>query len=134
MAADTAGTYRLARTRREALNRTKLMQTVVKIGFVGAGGIVERHLEVLRRFPDVRIAAIADADGARAKDVAARYGAMAFETVKDMLCQGGIDALYICVPPFAHGPAERAAIAAGVPFFVEKPITHNLALIEALSD
>jgi myo-inositol 2-dehydrogenase/D-chiro-inositol 1-dehydrogenase len=32
----------------------------------------------------------------------------------------------VCVPPFAHGPAERAVIAAGLPMFVEKPLAADL--------
>ncbi|MET0425041.1 MAG: Gfo/Idh/MocA family oxidoreductase, partial [Actinoplanes sp.] len=38
----------------------------------------------------------------------------------------GLDAVYVCVPPFAHGPAERAVVAAGIPLFVEKPISVDL--------
>ena len=45
-----------------------------------------------------------------------------------MLAVLDLDALWICVPPFAHGAPERAAIAAGLPFFVEKPISLDAAL------
>ena len=39
-----------------------------------------------------------------------------------------LDALWICVPPFAHGAPERAAIARGLPFFVEKPVSLDAEL------
>jgi predicted dehydrogenase len=32
----------------------------------------------------------------------------------------------VCVPPFAHGPPEHAVVAAGLPFFVEKPLALDL--------
>jgi predicted dehydrogenase len=33
-----------------------------------------------------------------------------------------VDAVYILLPPFAHGPAELACLARRKPFFVEKPV------------
>jgi predicted dehydrogenase/threonine dehydrogenase-like Zn-dependent dehydrogenase len=103
------------------------------VGFIGAGGIAERHLEVLRRFRDVRLAAVTDVDLARATEVAARYGTEAYDSVDAMIAGAKLDAVFICVPPFAHGPAERSVIAAGLPFFVEKPITLDLDLAEELA-
>ena len=50
-----------------------------------------------------------------------------------MLDAVALDALYICVPPFAHGDPERAAIAAGLPFFVEKPVSLDLATAEEIA-
>jgi predicted dehydrogenase len=32
------------------------------------------------------------------------------------------DAVYLCLPPFAHGEPERALLDLGIPFFVEKPL------------
>ncbi|KWX10711.1 oxidoreductase, partial [Carbonactinospora thermoautotrophica] len=43
-------------------------------------------------------------------------------------------ALYICVPPYAHGPAEFAAVEAGVPFFVEKPLATDLRTAEEIAE
>ena len=51
-----------------------------------------------------------------------------------MLAALDLDALWICVPPFAHGAPERAAIAAGLPFFVEKPISLDAALAREIDE
>src|SRR5262249_36713213 len=40
---------------------------------------------------------------------------------------------YIILPPFAHGPAERAAIERGVPFFVEKPVGNDLGVCREIA-
>jgi predicted dehydrogenase len=40
----------------------------------------------------------------------------------ELLAAERLDAVYICVPPFAHGAPELAAIEAGLAFFVEKPV------------
>jgi len=105
----------------------------LRIGFVGAGGIAHRHFGVLEGFEDVAVAAIADTDEARAADAAARFGARAYPDHEAMLAAEELDALYICVPPFAHGAPERAAIARGLPFFVEKPVAIDLATAEEIA-
>lgn len=107
--------------------------TKTRIGFIGVGGIAQRHLGVLEQFEDVELAGFADVDFDRAVDAASRFGARAFANHDDMLAHGSLDAIYICIPPFAHGAAERAVIAKDLPFFVEKPISLDLALAEALA-
>src|SRR5215207_7665818 len=96
--------------------------TPTRIGFIGAGGIAGRHLGNLLSFPDVSVVAIADPDQERAQMQAARCNASVYTSHQEMLASEMLDALYICVPPFAHGAPEEAAIRAGLPFFVEKPI------------
>ena len=105
-----------------------------RIGFIGVGGIAHRHLGVLEQFEDVTLAAFADLDFARAEETASRFGARAYADHAVMLEAGDLDAVYICIPPFAHGEAERAVIAKGLPFFVEKPLSLDLALAESLAD
>ena len=108
-------------------------ERVTRIGFIGAGGIAHRHFGVLDQFDDVEIVAIADVDEARAQEAAARFGARAFADADAMLRAVDLDALYICVPPFAHGAPERSAIGAGLPFFVEKPVALDLAVAEEIA-
>ena len=101
-----------------------------RIAFIGAGGIAHRHFGVLERFADVEIVAVADVDFARSTEAAARVGARAFDDASRMLAAITVDALYICVPPFAHGEPERLAIEHGLPFFVEKPVALDLGTAE----
>ena len=133
MADATATVYQRALSDRRADQHKPAVQSLTRIGIVGAGGIAGRHLGVLTSFPDVAVVAVADTDHARAAALAAPLGATAFDSVDAMLNDVTLDALFICVPPFAHGPAERAAIAAGLPFFVEKPLTADLATAEAIA-
>ena len=109
-------------------------ERVTRIGFIGAGGIANRHFGVLEQFEDVSIVAVTDVDLARAEQAAERFGARAFDDADAMLAAVDLDALYICVPPFAHGAPERAALAAGLPFFVEKPVALDLDTAEAIAD
>ncbi len=134
MAATVAGTYRQALRRHRITQGAGQMQRTTRVGFVGAGGIAARHLGVLRDFDDVAVVAVADPDADRARGMAEGLGAQVYADPEAMIAGEDLDAVFICVPPFAHGPAERAAIAAGMPFFVEKPITLDLALAEEIAD
>jgi predicted dehydrogenase len=76
---------------------------------------------VLSGLPDVQVVGVTDVVPAAAAALAEQHGGEVFAGVGELL-EAGLDAAYVCVPPFAHGDAERAVIAAGVPLFVEKPI------------
>ena len=123
MAGDTLAVYRAARAKKE-----KPPMDSIRLGFIGAGGIAHRHFGVLGSMPDVQVVAICDTDHARAQGAADRMGATAYQDHDTMLAAHDLDAVYICVPPFAHGAPERACITRGLPFFVEKPITLDVDL------
>jgi predicted dehydrogenase len=105
-----------------------------RVGLVGAGAVGRRHAGVLAGFPDVDLAGVADVDGNSAAALAQSCGTLPYERAEALLEGAALDAIYICVPPFGHGPPERAAIAAGVPFFVEKPLAADWDTPAALSD
>ncbi|MFN8096653.1 MAG: glycosyltransferase [Vicinamibacteria bacterium] len=121
MAADTAALYRYVL--RPQARRRRTFPMPLRLGFIGAGGIAHRHFGVLASMDDVTVAGVADPDAARAREAAERTGARAFACHEEMLDALDLDALWICVPPFAHGAPERAALARGLPFFVEKPLS-----------
>ncbi|MFG1928454.1 Gfo/Idh/MocA family protein [Cryptosporangium sp. NPDC048952] len=95
--------------------------TRYRVGFVGAGGVATRHASVLAEFPDVAIVGVVDPNPDTARALSESYGATVEENVDDLLALEP-DAVYVCVPPFAHGAAETTVLAAGVPLFVEKPL------------
>jgi myo-inositol 2-dehydrogenase/D-chiro-inositol 1-dehydrogenase len=94
---------------------------ICRIGLIGAGNVARRHAQVLKSFPDVHLAGITDVVPEAAAALACDAGCRAFADVGELL-SAGVDAAYVCVPPFAHGPAETAVLSAGVPLFVEKPL------------
>jgi len=105
----------------------------LQVGFVGAGGVARRHVEVLNGFDDVAVVAVADPVREAAEELAAvAGGADVFADVDALLGGAAVEALYVCVPPFAHGPPEQAALAAGIPFFVEKPLSVDLGTAETI--
>ncbi|GAB1690913.1 hypothetical protein KRM28CT15_27160 [Krasilnikovia sp. M28-CT-15] len=87
--------------------------------------MAQRHARVLSGLPNVQLVGVTDVLPEAARRLADAHGASVLPDVAALLGEG-LDAVYVCVPPFAHGPAERAVIAAGVPLFVEKPISVDL--------
>ncbi|MGC4846486.1 Gfo/Idh/MocA family protein [Micromonospora sp. DT15] len=104
-----------------------------RVGLVGAGGVAQRHARVLAEFDDVELVGVTDVAPETASALAAQHGGRAFADVAALL-DADLDAVYVCVPPFAHGPAEEAVIEAGVPMFVEKPVAVDLSTAERIAD
>ncbi|MFC4018707.1 Gfo/Idh/MocA family protein [Micromonospora sp. GCM10011542] len=104
-----------------------------RVGLVGAGGVAQRHARVLTGFDDVELLGVTDVAPEAAAALTTSSGGRVFADVAELL-EAGPDAVYVCVPPFAHGPAEEAVIAAGVPMFVEKPVAVDLATAERIAD
>lgn len=98
----------------------------MRIGLIGTGRIGAFHAEVLSRHSAVSSLVVADADAARAAEVAGRTGARA-APVDDLFASGtGVDALVIASATAAHAGLIGRAARAGLPTFCEKPIALDL--------
>jgi predicted dehydrogenase len=104
----------------------------VRVGLVGAGAVGARHARTLSGFDDVEIVGVHDPDAVVAGALAEGLGVPALGS-PDALLAGRPDAVWLCVPPFAHGELESALVRAGVPFFVEKPLAADLAVAERVA-
>lgn len=102
----------------------------VRVGFIGTGGIAGAHRRALAQIANAQMVAFCDTDETRAQTAAAEHGGQAYTDYRAMLADAALDAVYICLPPFAHGEYEDAVIDAGLPFFIEKPIDIDLARAE----
>ncbi len=103
------------------------------IGIIGAGRMGALRAEALaQHVPEARVLAIADANPAAARQVAARLGIpRATDDVGDLLGDPAIEALLICSPTDSHAAWIQAGAAAGKQLFVEKPIALDLAQTDA---
>ena len=110
------------------------MNRTVRVGITGAGYIGGRHARVLARLPGADLVGIADLDVERAGGLADAVGVRSYPDTASLLDDADLDALYVCVPPFAHGEPERLAIEHGVSLFVEKPLALDVALAEEIAE
>ena len=103
------------------------------VGFVGAGGVAVRHARHLAELPNVRLAAVTDPVAEAAESFAEMTGAAAVSDLESLL-NTSPDAVYVCVPPHAHGPVEEQVLRAGAALFVEKPLGLDAPTAERIAD
>lgn len=108
----------------------------LRIGIIGTGWFGKKHAEILSAMEGVQVEAVCGTSKAKAADMAAELSIPnSFDNVTDMLDAGQLDAVYISVPPMAHGEMELQLIERGIPFFVEKPLGLDIELpTKILSD
>ncbi|MFE4858639.1 Gfo/Idh/MocA family oxidoreductase [Streptomyces sp. NPDC056670] len=103
----------------------------MRIALIGTGRIGAFHAGVLARHPEVAQLVVADADAARAAEVAALTGAEAAATVPEAFA--GADAVVIASATSAHAALIADAARAGLPAFCEKPVALDVpGTLEAL--
>jgi len=98
---------------------------MVKVGFIGAGGIARAHAKAISHIEEAKLVAFADVDLSRAEELARTYGAKGFTDYRDVLAMD-TDVIFVCTPPFLHKEHAIAAAQAGKDVFCEKPITASL--------
>jgi len=98
----------------------------LKVGFIGVGGIAQAHMPNVTAYKDTRIVGVCDVNKDRVKEAAGKLGAKGYASYKSMLKGQKVDAVYVCLPPAAHGNIELDLAQRGIPFCVEKPVHINL--------
>ena len=109
----------------------------VKVGFVGTGGMANAHISQVDTIEGATIVAFCDIEEERAKVAADRYGGQYYTDARRLIDETEVDAIYFCLPPFAHTDIERLAADSGRHIFVEKPVSmtidHGLSVLEAVN-
>ncbi len=104
----------------------------MRIAFIGTGGIARRHAIGLVKRDDVAFVGAQDIAPDRAEAFAAEYGGTAYADITEMLDASRPDAVWVCLPPFAHGEAEEALLERRIPFLVEKPVSNSIDTARAI--
>lgn len=98
--------------------------TPLRVAIVGAGWIATDHSVVLRKLGH-ELVAICDIDRARAEQLAPA-GSAVYEDWRELLDRETLDALWVTTPPLHHRGPATAAMEAGIPVFLEKPVARTL--------
>src|SRR5688500_12267526 len=102
-------------------------RAVLGMGVVGLGFMGRRYAQFVSQLEGMKLAGVVDVDCQLAERTAAEFGGRVFDSVESMAHSPEIDAVMVCTPEHVHVEPAVAALRAGKPTMVEKPIAHSLA-------
>lgn len=101
-----------------------MVRQAVRIGIIGAGVMGTKHAGYIAREQDATVVGVADPFTDALADT---LGVPHFENYHDLLGAPGVDAVIIANPNTAHVETTLAAIDAGIPSLLEKPVAATAA-------
>jgi predicted dehydrogenase len=107
---------------------TKHSAKKLRIGIVGAGGIVkQRHLPGLQALPNVQVVAVCNSRIESAQAVAREFDIPeVLHDWADLLDRPDLDIIWIGTPPVLHAPITISALEAGKHVFCQARMAMNL--------
>jgi predicted dehydrogenase len=106
-----------------------------RVGIIGTGWVAQdRHIPSFQSLPGVEVVGVYDRHLDRAEQVAARFGIGLVVRERDELLAAGLNAVSIATSPWSHAEHARAALAAGLHVFCEKPMALDLTEARSMAD
>ncbi|MDP6445839.1 MAG: Gfo/Idh/MocA family oxidoreductase, partial [Pirellulaceae bacterium] len=101
----------------------------VRWGVIGCGDVVKRRVaQAILNDPDSELTALCRRDASRLADFGREFGVERRHTCwRELIEQGGLDAVYIATPVSLHREQTMAAANAGLHVLVEKPMAMRAA-------
>ena len=107
----------------------------IRIGIIGLGGISAKHIKELSGYGDVRITAVCDIDPAaiaKKNETLHLPPEKCYRDYRDLIADPDVDAVEVCTPNYLHAEMAIAALKAGKPVNLEKPIAMNYEQARAI--
>ena len=100
------------------------MTEPLRLAVAGCGAIAQlAHLPVLSKMRGVRLVALCDNEGARARALADRFEVPdVFTDLEELLDSDAVDGLIVATPNHLHEPHVLSALRAGVDVLCERPL------------
>lgn len=108
------------------------MNTPVKVGVIGCGGISAVHMNCLCRMDNVCVAAVCDIRPERAKKAydychdTRGWEPAIYEDYHELIARADIDCVHLCTPHYLHAPMALEALKAGKYVLTEKPMATTI--------
>ncbi|MDB5198210.1 MAG: Gfo/Idh/MocA family oxidoreductase [Chitinophagaceae bacterium] len=106
----------------------------IKWGIIGCGDVTEvKSGPAFNKVKNSSLVAVMRRDGAKAKDYAQRHNVPKWYDDADALINDNeVNAIYVATPPSSHEEYTIAALNAGKPVYVEKPMAVNAAAAQRM--
>lgn len=108
----------------------------IKWGIIGCGDVTEvKSGPAFNKVNNSQLVAVMRRDAAKAADYAKRHGVPKwYSNASDLINDTDVNAIYIATPPLQHEEYTIAALAAGKPVYVEKPMALNSAAAQRMAE
>lgn len=93
-------------------------------GFIGCGAVTEKKSgPAFSKVEGSNVVAVMRRDGYKARDYAQRHGIDKwYNNAHDLINDPEVNAIYVATPPASHAEYSIAAMRAGKPVYIEKPM------------
>ncbi len=108
--------------------------TALGLGIVGLGFMGRRYAAFVSGIEGLRVTGVCDVDARLAREAAAEFGAAIYPDPAALASAPDVAGVMICTPEHLHTEPAMAALAAGKPLMIEKPIAHTLQSARAIAD
>ncbi len=110
--------------------------TLIRWGIIGCGDVTEKKSgPAFNKVPDSTLIAVMRRDTAKAKDYAARHAVPKwYDDANALINDPEVNAVYVATPPKYHEEYAMAAMQAGKPVYVEKPMATSLTACLRMQD
>ncbi|QEH38798.1 Glucose--fructose oxidoreductase precursor [Aquisphaera giovannonii] len=109
-----------------------MSRTPVRTALVGCGKVGRIQAQALRSLDTSEFVAACDPDPARAAAFAEEFGVRPFTDLRELLRDGGAEAVSICTPHPQHAAPAVLAAEAGAHVLVEKPLAASVDDCDAM--
>jgi len=108
----------------------------IRWGIIGCGDVTEiKSGPAFNKVKNSELIAVMRRNAAKAKDYAQRHGVSKwYSDASDLIKDPDINAIYIATPPSSHEEYTIAAVDAGKPVYVEKPMSVDGASAHRMAD
>lgn len=108
----------------------------VNWGIIGCGDVTEvKSGPAFNKVPHSRLVAVMRRNAEKAADYAHRHGVEKwYSDAQDLINDPDVNALYVATPPSTHLQYALAAMQAGKPVYVEKPMAMNVSEARQMAD
>ncbi len=99
----------------------------VRVGIVGLYGIANRHYDEIAAAPELELGAVCDIDDTLASAWSEQYEVPWYHDYEDMFRSRDCDMAIISAPHYLHCEMACAAMEAGMPVMIQKPMCVTVA-------
>lgn len=98
----------------------------IGVGVIGLGFMGRRYARFLSQMGGLKLAGVCDIRSQLRDETARQFNCRAFSTYQELTDSSEVAAVVVCTPEHLHVEPVLAALEAGKPVLVEKPVAHSL--------